>query len=161
MTSKRQQTRKWFLLSFFSLLMITIGEFFEQIAFVPNWLIGNVDDNIMHFREFKHTADPGMYYFPLSILFMVSILYLLKQELSEIQKKVVKNTLWIFGVVFVVTIYVIVEINVPAIDKGLFSGEELNRKIQLWGILNCFRFGLPAIALYQLTKEFISIKGKE
>ena len=155
------QTRKWFLSVYFSLAAIAIGELFEQIVFVPNWLIGDVDANLAHFRAFKHTTDPGMFYFPLSILFFVAVFFLLKQNLSTAQRKATQQTFILFGIVFVLTLYVIIQINVPAIDNSDFSGEALEFKMQLWAILNCLRFLLPAYALYWLTQAFIAIKQEQ
>lgn len=144
------------IIAFLSVSALVFGELLEQIVFVPNWLIGNVDENMEHFRKFKHTTDPGMFYFPITIVAIVSHVILLRKKslLSPKQKKAVKLSLYAFLVVLLVTIYVIVFINVPVIDMGLLSGEEQKAQIQLWGVLNVFRVLIPAIGLYKLGQLF-------
>ena len=160
--SSNKSPKTLFLLAFLSLTAVTFGELFEQIVFVPNWLIGNIDENLVHFRAFKHTIDPGVFYFPLSLLFFISAIALYKHPtLSESKKGVLKQSIMLFGLVFIATIYVIVNINIPAIDKGLFIGEELASKMYLWAVLNCFRIILPMWAIILLSKHFILIKSDE
>ncbi|WP_196893089.1 hypothetical protein [Aureivirga marina] len=144
------------IIAFLTVSALTFGELLEQIVFVPNWLIGNVDENLEHFRKFKHTTDPGMFYFPLTIVAIISHAMLLgkKSILTVEQKKNVKHSLFLFLAVFLVTIYVIVFINVPVIDMGTLSGEAQESKIVIWAILNMFRIILPAIGLYKLSKLF-------
>ncbi|BDD07054.1 hypothetical protein [Aureibacter tunicatorum] len=149
------------LIAFASVSALVFGELLEQIVFVPNWLIGNVDQNMEHFRQFKHTTDPGMFYFPLTIVAIASHLKLLGKGslLSDDQKKSVRLSLILFSIVFAVTIYVIVFINIPVIDNGTLSGEAQKSKIQLWAILNMFRIILPAFGLYELGRLFVLKKS--
>lgn len=49
--------------AFLSLAALFFGEVFEQVVFLPNWLIGDVAKNVRHFREFKHAVDPGFFFF--------------------------------------------------------------------------------------------------
>lgn len=158
MERNNQPSKLLFLTVYLSLAAIAIGELFEQVVFVPNWLIGNIDENIASFRAFKHLIDPGVFYFPLSLIFIISSIVLFRnKQLTEQQKSALKVTLIAFAVVFVTTIYVIVTINVPAIDKGLFSGEVLASKMKLWAILNCFRIILPFYGLFLLSRDYIAI----
>ncbi|PCE64557.1 hypothetical protein [Sediminicola luteus] len=145
------------LIAFLSISALLFGELLEQVVFVPNWLIGDVDQNLEHFRKFKHTTDPGMFYFPLTLVAIVSHLLLLKKNslLSGLQKKAVRLSLILFLIVFVLTIYVIVCINVPVIDNGELSGEALRSKIWLWAVLNMFRIILPACGVYKLGQLLI------
>lgn len=148
----KKKDYNWLIIAILAISALTFGELFEQVVFVPNWLIGNVDENMEHFRKFKHTADPGMFYFPITIITIIAHLMLLRKAsvLTSIQKKAVKISLTLFAIVFALTIYVIVMINIPVIDNGILAGEAQKAKIQLWAVLNVFRFVLPAYGLYQL-----------
>ena len=150
------------IIAFLTVSALVFGELLEQVVFVPNWLIGNVDDNMEHFRKFKHTTDPGMFYFPIAVVTIVSHAMLLRKNalLTAVQKKSVQLSLVLFLIVLLVTIYVIVFINIPVIDNGTLSGEEQEAKIQLWGILNIFRIVLPAFGLYKLGQLFVLNQGQ-
>ncbi|UTW63786.1 DUF1772 domain-containing protein [bacterium SCSIO 12741] len=149
-------------IAFLSVSALLFGELLEQVVFVPNWLIGNVDENMEHFRKFKHTTDPGMFYFPLTIVAVVSHLLLMraKANLTALQKQHVKWSLILFMIVFAVTIYVIVFINVPVIDQGTLTGEAQKFQLEIWAVLNMIRIILPAIGLYKLAQLF-SLKTSE
>lgn len=148
--------RKWLFVAFLSLCALTFGELFEQIVFVPNWLIGDVPTNVMHFREFKHTIDPGVFYFPISIIIIVSHIRLIskKSVLSTVQKKAVKVSLILFLIVFALTFYVIAGINIPVIDQGNVQESQYASKLTLWAILNTFRILIPAYSIYKLSTLF-------
>ncbi|MEI5908074.1 hypothetical protein WAK64_13520 [Bacillus spongiae] len=152
----RGKDRVWLFVAFLSMCALLFGELFEQIVFVPNWLIGDVPTNMMHFREFKHTTDPGMYYFPIAIIVIISHIRLLFKSsfLTIVQKKAVKTSLLLFSIVFVITIFVIVGINIPVIDQGSILDEQYSSKLTLWAILNMIRIILPAYALYKLSTLF-------
>lgn len=147
-----QRDSKLLLIAFLSISALLFGELLEQIVFVPNWLIGDIDQNMEHFRQFKHTTDPGMFYFPLTIITIISHLLLLKKDavLTTLQKQSVKISLYLFLVVLGVTIYVIVFINIPIIDNGILSGEAQRTQIEIWALLNMLRIILPAYGLYKL-----------
>ncbi len=157
MEKKLKRDTRLLLIAFISVCGLLFGELLEQIVFVPNWLIGNVDENMEHFRQFKHTTDPGMMYFPLTVFALVSHALLLKKDslLTAVQRKSVRLSLILFIAVLMVTIYVIVDINIPVIDKGMLSGKAQEFKIQVWAVLNMPRIILPAYGLYELGKLLV------
>ena len=152
-TTPDNSYRRWFLVALFSTCALFFAELFEQIVFVPNWLIGDVPKNVLHFRGFKHVADPGMYYGPFAILAILSHVVLLraKDAFSAEQKKAILSSLVAFLIVLGVTAYVIATINVPIFDKGLVPNEQLTSKLTLWASLNMLRIVLPGYALYKLV----------
>ena len=150
-TASTHRDRLWLLIAFLSVGALAFGELFEQIVFVPNWLIGDVDANMEHFRQFKHTTDPGLFYFPTAIMAIVAHVLLLRKAstLSLQQQKAVQTSLTLFLIVLGLTIYIITQINIPVIDQGRLSGAAQTSKVQLWALLNLFRIVLPAYGLYQ------------
>lgn len=131
---------------------ICFGELFEQVVFVPNWLVGDVDKNIKHFHLFKHFTDPGMFYFPASLISLIAHLKLLGKasRLTLEQKGKVRASLLLFLVVLAATVFVIVWINVPAFDRFLLRGDELRFRITLWAAINVIRVLLPFLGMLKL-----------
>ena len=146
------KARRWVLVAFLSMSALLFAQLFEQIVFVPNWLIGDVATNVEHFRRFKHAADPGMYYFPVAFVVFVSHMILLRvRSFSDVQRKPFRDSLVAFSIVFAITVYVIVGINVPVFDNPTVPDEHLAAKLKLWAILNVFRIVLPMYAVYRLS----------
>ena len=141
-------------MTFIAISGIFFGELFEQIVFVPNWLLGDLGKNVEAFSAFKHSADPGMYYLPLTIIVIIGYYLLLSKKslLSIEQKKNVRRSLFSFLIVLALTSYVIITINIPAFDEQSLKGESLKSAIELWSFFNVFRILLPAYSMYQLIK---------
>lgn len=146
--------RTYYFLALLTLAGIMFGELFEQIVFVPNWLIGNIEENVANFSKFKHIADPGMFYFPMSLATLIGHVMLLRKasSLSTVQKDYVKKSLYAFLVVLALTGYVIAAINVPAFDQRVMQGAELESAVKTWAVLNIFRIVLPAYGILSLMK---------
>lgn len=143
---------KLILIALLSMSAICFGELFEQVVFVPNWLIGDVDANVLHFRKFKHATDPGMFYFPISLVALISHLRLLGRtsSLSSTQRSKVKKSLFFLVVVLVMTAFVIAQIKLPVLDNGEYSGEALRVRLQIWAGCNVFRIALPLLGIVEL-----------
>lgn len=155
----REQKVLWAAL--LSLAAICFGELFEQVVFVPNWLLGEIDRNVEHFHRFKHAADPGMFYFPMTIISVASHLWLLGKgsTLSSSQKGRVRASLVLLLVVLVSTGLVIAWINGPAFDRFELRGDELRARLWCWAVINLFRILLPFWGVSKLM-SLLSLESK-
>lgn len=144
---------RWLLVAFFSTSAVFFGELFEQVVFVPNWLIGDIPKNVEHFRNFSHAVNPGLYYFPCALLSIISHSVLLRAKtlFSKAEKKAIRASFISFLLVLCVTAYVILAINVPVLDNASVPKQEIASKLTLWAALNTIRIILPGYALYKLS----------
>ena len=121
-------------MTFIAISGIFFGELFEQIVFVPNWLLGDLGKNVEAFSAFKHSADPGMYYLPLTIIVIIGYYLLLSKKslLSIEQKKNVRRSLFSFSYSFSFNFLRNYYNHIPAFDEQSLKGESLKSAIELW-----------------------------
>ncbi|CAM1343372.1 hypothetical protein [Tenacibaculum amylolyticum] len=151
----------WLMLTFISLTALGSVELFEQITYVINWLVGDPVVNAESFRKFHHAVDAGVFHFPTSTIVLIGFIMLIIKTSGFMKNLAEKKTIWLAFVAFLITyaisVYIIMEINVPIFNENSVSAELIPGKLKLWGILNIFRVLLPAYAIYNLSK-LLSLK---
>lgn len=145
----------WLMLTFISLTALGAVELFEQITYVINWLVGDPVVNADSFRKFHHAVDAGVFHFPVSTTVLVGFIMLIRKKSNFMKNAVEKNAIWIafiaFLITYVISVYIITGINVPVFNENSVPTELIPGKLKLWGILNVFRFVLPAYGIYKLS----------
>lgn len=145
----------WLWLALGALAALCFGELFEQIVFVPNWLVGDVAQNVAHFRAFKHTSDPGAFFFPAAVLSLIAhaVLWRRRAEFAEPARLGVRASFAMLLLTAALTAYVIPMLNLPLWEQTPVLGEAaLHAMLWEWAVINVFRIALPAYGIWRLIK---------
>jgi len=152
----------WLMATLVSLISLGAVELFEQITFVPNWLVGNVAENTENFRRFYHTTEPGMFHFPVSTIVLISYIMMVRKSTHFAKDRASRTTVWksfaAFLLTYAISVFIITAINVPVFTENSVPAEDLPGLMNLWAWLNFLRVVLPAYAVYQLL-TLMSIKA--
>lgn len=148
----------WLMLTFISFAGLGIVELFEQITYVTNWLIGDIVTNAENFRKFHHAVDAGVFHFPTSTIVLIGFIGLVVKKSGFMKNPEEKKIVWTAFIAFLITyaisLYIITGINVPVFNENSVPAAEIPGKLKLWGVLNTFRFILPAYGVFKLIKLF-------
>ncbi|MEC3907514.1 hypothetical protein VOI54_10830 [Tamlana sp. 2201CG12-4] len=154
-TTKSKRDFIWLMLTFISLTGLGTVELFEQITYVTNWLVGDPVVNAERFRQFHHAVDAGVFHFPVSTIVLIGFIMLVIKKSGFMQDPVQKRAVWIAFIAYLITygisIYIITGINVPVFNENIVPVKSIPGKLKAWGILNIFRFVLPAYGVYKLS----------
>jgi hypothetical protein len=157
-TELQKKDFNWLVVTFIAFIGLGTVELFEQITYVTNWLVGDIVENAENFKKFHHVIDAGVFHFPASTIVLIGFIALVRKNSNFMKIPKYKSIIWkafiAFLITYIISIYIITQINVPLFNLSIIPDSEIPAKLKLWGVLNIFRFVLPAYGVVLMTKLF-------
>lgn len=142
----------------FSLLMSFFGYLYEQIDFIPNYLLANNPKEIsVYWSKFHYIVNPAHYHILPATLTLFCLLYIWinRKRLNKLQYKSLILVTTLIIIVNILTVIAVFQIN----DKLYFS-KEVNNQINLkwlaivWSFINIIRLLILFICSREIYNKF-------
>lgn len=149
-----EKQKKWTLFAIFGIAYWFYGNLYEAIVFGPNWATDN-PNLLTHLNAFFVNSSPTLYFIPLTLLSVISILILTVKNKVDLVKRDYRIAsilaLIITGLTSFIVGFVLSKMFGAAFyenpNEGGFYGK-------VWNILNAFRLILEAITIYYLFSAY-------
>ena len=139
------------------------GNLYEAIVITPN-ILENSIQRLHSFQAFFVVTNPVFFYVPISQLAIIAIVIVYFKtpvRMIELKRKLKRAVIFLL-IAFVLSIYIITQINMKLFFGDLEKyASEVPTKALLWNILNIIRLILLATSLTYIFKSYIQVQREK
>lgn len=138
-----------------SLSMSFFGYLYEQIDFIPNFLIGDIEQISFYWNKFHHITNPAYYHILPAIVTVFCVFYLWskKNKFTKIQYKSLIFITTLTILTNVLTVVAVTQINNQLYFNDNYSSDFKELAIK-WSLINFLRLILIFICIREVFLNF-------